>query len=514
MKRICPLLLCMSLCASLFAGCTVEEKPYVPTGDGLTYEEDYTGPAPSRPDEKKQELTLTYYPDESMNPYLCNDYTNRALFSLLYQSLFVVDRDYNAQPQLCSQFSVSEDMKHYTFYIEQATFSDGSTLSPADVLQSLQAAEESDYYGGRFTYITDMSLSEDGGVTIDLSVPNENLPLLLDIPIVKGDQVGQNAPAGTGPYLFQQSDEGSVLSRRTDWWCNPQMVITADTISLIDAQSNAQIRDAFQFSDLNLVCADPGSDRYSDYRSDYELWDCENGIFLYLTPNASSKVFSVPEVRRALTHAINREKLTEGFYRGFARAANLPASPLFPYYNQTLASQYAYAPEKFTQAVESAGLKDTSVEILVNSGDSRRVRVARTIAEMLNQCGLKATTKELSGKDYTYTLSIRGYDLHLGQTKLSPNMDLTEFFSENGVLSWGGIGSETTYNLCLQALENHGNYYTLHQTVMDSGMLCPILFRSYAVFATRGLVTGLTPSRDNVFYYSLGKTMDEAKIME
>jgi hypothetical protein len=45
---------------------------------------------------------------------------------------------------------------------------------------------------------------------------------------------------------------------------------------------------------------------------------------------------------------------------------------------------------------------------------------------------------------------------------------------------------------------------------MDDGRLCPILFRSYAVYATRGLLTGLTPARDSVFYYSLGRSMENA----
>ncbi len=72
----------------------------------------------------------------------------------------------------------------------------------------------------------------------------------------------------------------------------------------------------------------------------------------------------------------------------------------------------------------------------------------------------------------------------------------------------------TAYNLCQQALENHGNYYTLHQTVMDNGLLCPVLFRSYAVYATRGLVTDLTPARDNIFYYQLDKTMEDALLKD
>ena len=60
-------------------------------------------------------------------------------------------------------------------------------------------------------------------------------------------------------------------------------------------------------------------------------------------------------------------------------------------------------------------------------------------------------------------------------------------------------------------MENHGNYYTLHKTVMDNGLLCPILFRSYAVYAIRGLLTDLEPTRDGVFYYSLGKDLESCK---
>ena len=89
-------------------------------------------------------------------------------------------------------------------------------------------------------------------------------------------------------------------------------------------------------------------------------------------------------------------------------------------------------------------------------------------------------------------------------------MDLTPFFSASGALNYGKIDDISVYNLCLQALENQGNYYTLHQTVMDDGYLCPILFRSYAVYAARGLMTQLQPARDNLFCYSIGRTLTDA----
>ena len=514
MKRVLCLLLSVVLVIVLCA-CGGGDA-YVPTGDALYRDEDYTGPTVTKPrEESEQSLTLTYYPDRSMNPLLCTDYTNRTLFSLMYQSLFTVDRDYVQEPQLCKSYRVSEDMRTYTFYIENATFWDGTPLTAADVLASLAAARESDYYRGRFLHMGDMTLTADGGIAITLNTPFENLPLLLDIPIVKQAETGAQYPTGTGPYSLDISAQTPLLRRNTAWWCKAELAVTAPAITLLPAESYTGIRDDFEFSGLNLVCTDPGSDRYADYRCDYELWDCENNIFLYLSCNMASEVFSVPEVRAALTYAIDRDTLAEEFYRGFARSASLPASPLSPNYSQVLAEKYVYnGGEGFTQAVTNAGLTAKPVILLVNKDDSLRLRVAREIGKTLKASGLEVQMQELSGNSYVKALRERAYDLYLGQTKLSANMDLTPFFSDSGALNYGGIADVGLYTLCTEAFANHGNYYTLHQKVMDDGRLVPILFRSYAIYATRGLLTDLTPTRDSVFYYSLGKTMEKALIQE
>ena len=191
----------------------------------------------------------------------------------------------------------------------------------------------------------------------------------------------------------------------------------------------------------------------------------------------------------------------------------MPASPLSPYYNQALANRYGYdGGEAFKQALNDTGLAGSEIILLVNSDDSLRLRVARHIGELLTECGLIVTLQEHDSDNYRYALRTGAYDLYLGQTKLSANMDLTPFFSSSGALSYGGFSSTSLYSLCIESLANHGNFYTLHQNVMNDGRLCPILFRSYAIYATRGLLTDLTPARDNVFYYSLGKNMEDALI--
>ena len=69
-------------------------------------------------------------------------------------------------------------------------------------------------------------------------------------------------------------------------------------------------------------------------------------------------------------------------------------------------------------------------------------------------------------------------------------------------------------DLCKDALENSGNYYSLYESVMENGSLCPVLFKSYAVYATRGIITNMIPAVDNVFHTSHGRPITDAILVQ
>lgn len=512
MKRIIAIVLIAVLTAGLFAGCRVEKLPYIPTGNGL--HQGTTEPTlPTNPNtDSEQQLKLAYDGSQSLNPYQTGSATNKMLFALIYQPLFSVDENYQVHPILCKNYRVSKDMKTYTFYPEAATFSDGSTLTAQDVAASLLQAKESPAYQGRFTELLDVQVTEDGGVAVTMAIPYENLFILLDVPIVKASEVTAQRPIGTGPYWMEEGTNGLWLRRRESWWCRAELPVTASYIVLTEANSPTELRDAFEIGDTDLVCADPGSISYVDFRGDYELWDCESGYFLYLACNQTSAVFSNKAVRAALTHLIDRDLLVSTYYKDFAISAVLPASPQSPYYNDKLAANYDYDPERFYQAVADAELQGSRIILLVNQADGRRVRVAKEMAKMLTDAGLSVTVSALGGSSYTDALSRGDFDLHLGQTKLTANMDLSAFFNPKGSLNFGGLNDAVCYSLCQEAMANFGNYYSLHRVVMDDGMLCPILFRCYALYAARGVFDQLYPARDNLFFYSLGKDLETMKM--
>ena len=519
MKQISALLLAVSLLCGCLSGCAAkEEEPYVPTGDAIVLEGEE--PDDFLPDEEPaQDVTLAYNPDRSMNPLIGYSQNNRVLFSLIYQGLFAINSDFEPVPVLCSAFQVAPSNMIYTCYLEpEARFSDGSRVTPEDVIASYQAAMESDYYKARFRFqLAEVKLSSDGtGVTFMLNTPYENFPMLLDIPIVKAEDVNADFPRGSGPYTFTQSTDGSCLTKVFGWWANHRALVPvqAETIQLVTAENDTQVRDEFEFGDVSLVVANPLSDSYADFRCDYELWNVDSGVFLYLGCNVLySDYFEDGFLRTKLTYAVDRDTLIKDNYNNKAMAASLAITPNSIHYSEALAEQYAFDPLKFIDAISGWNIPkdpkepDRKMRLLVNSDDSARLRTARDIAAALTEYGLPTETLEYGTNTYKAVLQAGNWDIYLGQTRLPPNMDLSEFFRVWGELSSGGMPTDSLLDLCKDSLENSGSTYDLLKLIASDGRIIPILFGYHSVYVERGLFDNFSPARDNVFFYTMGKTL-------
>ena len=102
--------------------------------------------------------------------------------------------------------------------------------------------------------------------------------------------------------------------------------------------------------------------------------------------------------------------------------------------------------------------------------------------------------------------------MFIGEARLSATFDLTEFFRPYGSLCYGGIQSSGMERLCRDALENSGNCYDLYKSVMENAYFCPLLFKSYAVMANRGVISNLQPAVDNVFHLAGGRSLADATV--
>ena len=347
MKRGLCLLLTLALMTGLLSGCgrAIHNEAYVATGDAILMDGEES--VVTEEAEDSQNLVLAYYPERSLNPLFGSDYTNRVLMSLMYQPLFAVDSKKNTTPILCSKYKVSTNSRNWTIYLEDnATFSDGSKVTASDVVASYKQAMENDYYKYRFyKHLLEVKETEDGGILFQMDTAYQNLALLLDVPIVKASEVANltEAPAGSGPYVFVESSGGAVLQRNPNWWCGDLKIPARDnTINLTAVSTTAEVRDAFQFNgdnSVSVVCTNPMSDSFAEYRCDYELWEIESGYMIYLGCNILySEHFDDGTLRTFLTYGIDRESLAESAYKGLVSPVTLPCAPTESYYSKSLAA--------------------------------------------------------------------------------------------------------------------------------------------------------------------------------
>ena len=228
----------------------------------------------------------------------------------------------------------------------------------------------------------------------------------------------------------------------------------------------------------------------------------------YIGYNMNSSVFSNYGLRGAITFAIDREQLVEQTLGGFAVASTLPCSPKSRYYDVKLANSFAYDTGSYYDQLASASVEDATGDgildlyvpskgysvpvegtMIVCSSSYIRVQAATEVARMLNDLGFNITVKSMEYTEYKNALLQGNFDLYYGEVRLSPNFDLSPFFGATGTLNYGSLSDSTMMNLCSIALVNSGNTYNLYKRVCERGYITPILFKSYALYTTRGAVT-------------------------
>ena len=481
-------LLALSL---LLGGCAAEvsktDAPAAPAGA----QDDAAAPEPASPDAQPDAAAyaMPYSASDGWDPYSCRSSENRALFSLLYEGLFEVTPEFDFSGVLCSDYRVSDDEKTWTFTVDPgARFSDGTPLSAASVVAAYDAARASDLYKSRFSHILSYEATDTRTLTVTLDAAHGSLPLLLDIPVVK---TSAGRAVGSGPYVLR----GQTLTASAGWWAVGDPPLGGADIALVAAESESDVRDAFELRQITLVSTDPTAGSACVYHSDYELWTSPTSVMVYLGFNRSG-VFSDAALRAAVTQLVDRERIVTEDFSGFAVPASLPASPIAAQYDRGLAAQYAYDPGAF-----SASVPDEEITLLVSSGDPCRVAAAKRIAQEMERAGFTVAVSPLAPADYQSALENGAYDCYLGQIRLTADFDLAAFFSPTGAAAYGIGGAEAALVRNAKMLENAGNAYDLHKLVMDDGLLCPVLFKSGAIYTVRGLVPdGLTAAPYNLFY--------------
>lgn len=502
-KRSLKLILTLALLVQL-AACGGEPETVTP-GPTPT-------PAPTpAADMKELDFVLPCYPAGGFHPITGSNRLNLTLAPLLYRGLFSLNREFIPQNDLCESYTVSEDGLTWTFTLKEAAFSDGTPLTAAEVIASLNKARQSDRYSSRLADLTRVGVGEGGTVTVTLSRPNGALPSLLDIPVVKeaGDPL---RPLGTGSYFLREEEETGELFLVA----REGMQVPLDQISLRGVSTGDDLVYAFDAREISLVDVDLNSTNALGYSGRMETTDYPTTTLLYLGFNMKNGLCRENSLRSALALAFDRQTMVERILAGHGEAASLPVHPASPLYDRQLAAQGDWDGEEAVRLLESASWRTgedgvlenrrsrLALKLIVNQENTAKAALADALAESLRELGCDVMVDKLPWEDFVLALERGSFDLYLGETVLSADFDLEDLLRTKGTLNYGGCANGELDAL-LDAYrasageERQAAASALWEKVAQVAPIVPLAFKNGSLLTQWGQVRGMAPTQRDVF---------------
>jgi len=467
----------------------------------------YYGPTAKAPTPLTS-FSLPWLDGSTLDPVTCADGIQQNVGALLYEGLFELDAQFEAQPVLCESYSYQTETFTYTLTLKAgAAFSDGSSVTARDVVATLRRAAASDRYRARLSAMVSVTAADDRTVTLRLSAANASFMSRLDIPIVKSGTENQTAPIGSGPYVFVSEDSGAYLNADASWWQGQHLPISR--IGLHACKDNDAVAYAFHTHDIQMLTCDLTGTDSINLSGNGNYTDTDTTVMQYVGINTASTLLKDPALRSALNLGIDRKGIVSAYLLGHGDAAQFPLSPTSPLYPTDL--EIPYSSDTFESAMAAAGYcagTSRKVTLIVNKENSFKVSIAQKVAENLSAYDLKVTVQALSWEEYQKALQAGSYDLYLGEVRLSADWDLSPLLSAGGSLNYSRYNDENMNLLVLNLLaadgdtQRAGSMQALCQYLQQQAPILPICFKMSSVLLQSGAVTGdITPTAANPFYH-------------
>lgn len=397
---------------------------------------------------------------ESLNPIYSNDTASSFIVELVSDALVRVNDKLEIVPWLATEWDVSEDGKVWTFHMRKdAKWHDGQPVTARDaaftyfsILHPLYAgtrqsnydsilgyaeakkkydAIKQDFKDGKIDEATrDAKLEEAfaefkaaGGIkviddyTIQITLEKPYAPFLAFamgmelIPEhilggVRPDKMKEHEtnrkPLGSGRYKFVEWKTGDriVLEANPDWWGGRPYI---DRIIYRVIPDQNAIAVALEAGEIDVGTITPELFERFQGKEGLKLFEYQQLSYTYLGYNLRRPLFQDVRVRRAITHAIDRQAIVEAILLGHGTVAHSHSAPIRWDYNPNLTT-YDYNPERAKQLLAEAGWTPGSDGILTKDGqrfqfslltnqNKVREQVITIIQQQLKEVGIEVEPK-------------------------------------------------------------------------------------------------------------------------
>lgn len=463
--------------------------------------------APEKEGEQGGEFALPCDPEAGFHPITGTNRLNLTLAPLIYQGLFSVGENFQAEKDLCESYTVSPDGRTWTFRIGAAEFSDGTALTVREVASSLELARSSGRYAGRLADVESIG-TEGETVVVSLRRPNRGLPALLDIPIIKEGEDPQR-PLGTGAYALNGTQELALVAREG-------AQVPLPVIRLRAVKGGDDLIYAFDAREIFLVDTDLTGTNALGYSGRLETIDYPTTTLLYVGCNLRAGFCQEQKIRQAIARLLDREEIVERYLAGHAVAAPLPVHPALPGYDLSLSNQWQRDPDRARSLLEEAGWmadeegrlfrrrEPLELRMVVNQDNTFKTAVAEAVVKALESEGFRVTLDRLAWEDFVTALEKKEFDLYLGETTLTADFDLEPLLGREGALNYMGFADGECWEWMdlyrgAEGKERETTLVNICGRVAEQSPIVPICFKNGSLLTQWGQVSGMRPTQRNVF---------------
>lgn len=131
------------------------------------------------------------------------------------------------------------------------------------------------------------------------------------------------AGIGCGPYVFSEKNGKNVLVVNEQYFERANVPV----IYLVETKNDENITNLFSAGELDVISSAQSSSLSLTSMRDYSIISAPSNNLIYIGVNYASEFLSDPAVRRALSVALDRDRLAEQSLVGLADPARYPFNP-------------------------------------------------------------------------------------------------------------------------------------------------------------------------------------------
>lgn len=511
LKKTCALLLCLAMAL----GCAACGGADGGADGGIP--ESTEGKNVTRAAAADNVFSLNCNTDYSFNPLIATNHSNQLVGSLVYENIVELDNNFEAIPNLLTNWKCNEDATYWTFDLAEGHyFHDGTPVTGKDIRYSLERAITSDRYSGRFSSFQGSGY-DDTNFYVSLGIGDTQFMKLMNVPVIKYGTFSDPRPLGSGPYKY--SDDGTCLLAADSYPGYESLPV--DTVYLVEYTDAASRLTAFDDGTIDIVTNDPSSYTNLGYASTSEIHNYATTNYHFVMFNEESTIGRYSGFRTAMNYAFDRVYFAEDLMHGNAVASPVPMFPTCKDYPEAYAKKLGYNIDTCRLILENSGIKDydndgqleymsgsaqkIEVTFIVCSDSSAKTGVVRKFAEDMESIGLKVNVRELTWDNYLKALEEGDFDMFYGEVRLRNNFDVTELLDPDSDLNYSRstdtafINYINTY-LASGDLQRAAAYELLCDYIAGTGSLISIGFETHQTVSHRGVIKGLNPNFGNPLY--------------